>query len=108
MRSCRRIIAFVLAAYAAVSMAVCAESYTETLAYVRIGERADISHLAARDTADFTEEERQLIFQQTGLGKGALDSIEPWELLKYQEIFFHLKYLKKYVDKLKVIHHKHY
>ena len=74
-----------LSGYAAAVMLVCAVISTERLAHIKPVGREDISFLAA---GGFSPEDYALIERQTGLGRSAADKIRPWELLKYQEIFF--------------------
>lgn len=74
--------------YGTVSMVLSAMIFTERLAYVQPEQWRDISHLAMRRSNLFSDEEYALIFEQTGLGKAAVDSIMPFELKKYQSIFF--------------------
>ncbi|MBQ8781138.1 MAG: hypothetical protein IJZ72_05645 [Oscillospiraceae bacterium] len=74
-----------LSVYTAAVMVICATMATERLAHAKPAAREDISFLAA---GGFSEEDYILIESQTGLGRAAADKIRPWELLKYQEIFF--------------------
>ncbi len=62
--------------------------YTETLAYIPPkSERADISYIVEKNS--LTEEDYDIIFSQTGLGKSAVDSLNGYsELYVYQENYF--------------------
>ncbi len=64
--------------------------YIEPLAHIRpSAERTDISHLTEKAVSDYTAEDYELIFQQTGLGKAAVEGLaSPLLLTAYQESYF--------------------
>lgn len=88
MRFSPRSLTVILSLYTLTAMFISSMSYTETLAHIPPSEREDISFLALRRTALFNDEEYALIFRQTGLGRGAVNSILPFELPKYQQMYF--------------------
>lgn len=90
MKFSRRTLTAILTLYAFTAMFAGSMLYTETLAHIPPQKREDITLLALRRTALFSDDEYSLIFRQTGLGRGAVDSILPFELPKYQQMYFSL------------------
>lgn len=76
--------------YGVISAYIASLFYTESLAHVApLAEKVDISHLICKAVSDYTEEDYELIFRQTGLGKAAVDNLaSPLLLTAYQESFF--------------------
>ncbi len=64
--------------------------YIEPMAHISpSAKRIDISYLTEKSVDEFTTEDYAVIFQQTGLGKSAVDSLSsPLLLTEYQESYF--------------------
>lgn len=64
--------------------------YAETLAYIPPeAARTDLSYIAARTPDSLDDEDHDIIFAQTGLGKAAVDSLSSLEqLYDYQENYY--------------------
>ena len=86
----KKILLLICIIYGVVSNYVASLFYIEPLAHIKPSdERTDISHLTEKAVSDYTAEDYELIFQQTGLGKAAVDSLaSPLLLMAYQESYF--------------------
>lgn len=74
--------------YGIISAYTASVFYVETLAYIPPkAEKADISQIVEK--SGFSEEDHDIIFSQTGLGKAAVESLtDHSELYGYQESYF--------------------
>ncbi len=86
----KKIVLMICIIYGAISGYVSSLFYIEPLAHIYpAAEKADISYLTEKDSSGFTEKDYAVIFEQTGLGKAAVDKLASTELLTdYQESYF--------------------
>ncbi len=76
--------------YGVISAYIASIFYIEPLAHIApIAEKKDISQLIKKDISDYTDDDYKVIFQQTGLGRSAVNSLSSTKLLAaYQESYF--------------------
>ena len=76
--------------YGVISAYVASLFYIEPLAHIYpTAEKKDISYLIQKNISDYTDDDYEVIFQQTGLGKPAVDSLSsPLLLNYYQKSYF--------------------
>lgn len=86
----KKTILYILWLYCAVSLYLASYFYTETIAHIPpCAEKADLSHLISAGREALTEEDYSFIFEQTGLGKAAVNDLPSLsELEEYQRIYF--------------------
>lgn len=86
----KKILLLICIIYGVISSFVASLFYIEPLAHIKpSAEMTDISHLTEKAVSDYTNEDYELIFQQTGLGKSAVKRLaSPLLLTAYQESYF--------------------
>lgn len=86
----KKILFLICIIYGIISACVSSVFYIEPLAHIPPAmPKADISYLYEKDISEYTDEDYALIFQQTGLGRSAVKSLEyPYRLKKYQDCYF--------------------
>lgn len=86
----RKFILWGLCLYLLYAAYYCSLAYAMTLAHIYpLNEREDISYLSSRDKLCYSDSEYRLLFEQTGLGRAAIEKLSsPSELKKYQDIFY--------------------
>ena len=79
-----------LVIYGIISAFTASLFYIEAQAYIPPkAEKQDISEIVKKGTASMTEKDYAIIYEQTGLGKPAVDSLDDLkELYSYQESYF--------------------
>lgn len=86
----KKIVLLICIIYGILSGYIASLFYIEPLAHINpSAEKRDISHLTQKDVSDYTDEDYEIIFQQTGLGKAAVEGLaSPSLLTAYQDSYF--------------------
>ncbi len=86
----KKIVLLICIIYGVISAYVSSLFYIEPLAHIYpTAEKLDITYLVNKDISEYTDEDFDVIFQQTGLGKCAVETLPSALLLRYyQDSYF--------------------
>lgn len=86
----KKIVFLICIIYGVISAYAASLIHIEPLAHIRPAcDRIDIGYLVAKPFDEYTDEDYRIIFQQTGLGRAAVDSLEsPGLLAEYQDSYY--------------------
>lgn len=86
----KKTLLYILWLYCAVSLYLASYFYTETIAHIPPrAEKSDLSGIISEGRTALAESDYSFIFEQTGLGKAAVDDLQSLgELEEYQRIYF--------------------
>lgn len=89
-RSGKKTIIYILWLYCVLSLYLASYFYTETIAHIPPrAEKADLSEIISEERKSLTQKDYSFIFEQTGLGKAAVDELQSLaELEEYRRIYF--------------------